>query len=107
MTLNDEIISMETLLSTAKKEVGLLVSGNKSSASRARKSLQEIKTSAHTLRKAIMEHHHGMPVKKRGTFVEAMADAVEDAKSVDEVDVETTPEPPIKKTRKAKKKTPA
>ena len=64
-SLSESITSLKTMLQNAEKEIKLLESGRKSSAPRARKSLQNIKTTSHILRKSIMEHMRKIPVKSR------------------------------------------
>ena len=64
-SLQEQIITMKALLETAETEVNSLQNGRKASSARARKSLQSIKTNAHTLRKSITEAVKSMPTKSR------------------------------------------
>ena len=55
MSLIAQINEMKMMINQAESEVSSLQNGKKASSSRARKSLQDIKTTAHSLRKAITE----------------------------------------------------
>jgi hypothetical protein len=65
MSLSQSITSLRTLLDIADKEIKSLESGRKASAARARKSLQNIKISCHTLRKDITLFTKELPTKTR------------------------------------------
>ena len=95
MNLSTQIGELKMMINQAECEVKSLQNGKKASSSRARKSLQDIKTTAHTLRKAITETTKGMEVKPR-------------VKKVVEAPVEAPVEPepvvePVKKKRVSKK----
>jgi hypothetical protein len=64
-SLNDSIVGMQGMLDNAKLEITSFDSGNKSAAARARKSLQNIKSASHTMRKDIMSKAKTIPVKPR------------------------------------------
>ena len=64
-TLNDQINEIKTHILVAESEVNSLITGRKASASRVRKSLQEVKKLSHLLRKAVIEHVKLLPVKTR------------------------------------------
>jgi len=65
MSLIDSITSLRTQLDNAESEIKSLSGGKKASAARARKSLQTIKSSCHTMRKSITDHTKGMVTKPR------------------------------------------
>ncbi len=56
MSLSESINNIKTHIFVAESELNSLLAGKKASASRVRKSLQEIKKLSHALRKAIVEH---------------------------------------------------
>ena len=95
MSLTQSINELQTLLDQTKSEIASLESGKKASAPRCRKSLQSIKLSSHSLRKAITEHTKGLPVKSRTKKEEKM---------VEEPEPVAEPEP-VKPKRARKKKT--
>ena len=70
-SLQEQIITMKALLETAETEVNSLQNGRKASSARARKSLQSIKTNAHTLRKSITETVKSLPTKTRAKKAES------------------------------------
>ena len=75
--------------------MNLLQSGRKASSARARKSLQQIKTQAHALRKGITETTKSMPTKARAKKVVIV---------VEEPAVEVVPvEEPVKEKKRVKK----
>ena len=82
MSLIAQINEMKMMISQAESEVSSLQNGKKASSARARKSLQDIKTKAHSLRKAITETTQALPVKPR-------------VKKVVEVPVEPVVEEPV------------
>jgi hypothetical protein len=65
MSLSESINNIKTHIYVAESELNSLLAGKKASASRVRKSLQEIKKLSHALRKAIVEHLKTLPTKKR------------------------------------------
>ena len=65
MSLSKDILVIETYLNEAKAEILKLEANNKSSGSRARKQLQQVKAGCHELRKSIMVYLSGMETKKR------------------------------------------
>ena len=65
MSLSKQIGEIRQHLETAEKEITSLETGRKASSARARKSLQNIKTGCHTLRKQVTEHTKALPTKKR------------------------------------------
>ena len=64
-SLNEQITEIKTHIFVAESELNSLVAGKKASASRVRKSLQQIKKLSHLLRKAIVEFTKTLPTKKR------------------------------------------
>jgi hypothetical protein len=91
------------MLDTCESEVkSLETNSRKASSARARKSLQNIKTSCHGLRKDITEYTKALPTKSRAK--KEIIAAVE-AEPVEDEPVEDEPETPKpKKTRKPKTK---
>ena len=65
MSLSESITSLRTMLDTAESEIKSLELGWKASSARARKSLQHIKMTAHSLRKEITTHTKNLPTKSR------------------------------------------
>jgi hypothetical protein len=63
--LSESINEIKTHIFVAESELNSLIAGRKASASRVRKSLQEVKKLSHLLRKAIVEHVKTLPVKTR------------------------------------------
>ncbi len=63
--LSESIQEIKTHIFVAESELNSLIAGKKASASRVRKSLQEVKKLSHLLRKAIVEHVKTLPTKKR------------------------------------------
>ena len=97
MNLSQSISEMKMLVQQAEVEVNLLQSGRNASSARARKSLQQIKTQAHSLRKAITEHSKALPTKPRAKKVVIVVE--EPA-----VPVEVAPvEEPVKEKKRVKK----
>ena len=70
MSLSESITSLRTMLDTAENEIKSLELGRKASSARARKSLQNIKTASHVLRKEITAHTKSLPTKSRSKKVE-------------------------------------
>ena len=79
------------MLDQAEKEVKALEGGKKASSARARKSLQSIKSNSHSLRKQIIEHTRGLPVKKR--------EKKETTEKTPEVEPEPAPKPKVRKKK--------
>ena len=65
MSLSESIQEIKTHIFVAESELNDLIAGKKASASRVRKSLQEVKKLSHLLRKAIIDHVKLLPVKTR------------------------------------------
>jgi hypothetical protein len=65
MNLSESINEIKTHILVAESELNSLIAGRKASASRVRKSLQEVKKLSHLLRKGIIEHVKLLPVKTR------------------------------------------
>ena len=86
MSLSDSITSLRTMLDTAENEIKSLELGRKASSARARKSLQNIKTASHVLRKEITAHTKSLPTKSRSKKVEVEpAEVVEPAEPTEPV----------------------
>ena len=105
MSLSEQITGLRTMLDNAESEIRSLEGGRKASSARARKSLQNIKTTCHGLRKSVTEHTKTLPTKPRvkreilcPSHVAVEAEAVEVA-PVEEL----TPSPPKLKRARAKK----
>ena len=98
MSLSDSITSLRTMLDTCENEIKSLESGRKASSARARKSLQNIKTASHSLRKQITTHTKNLPTKSRTKKVEVDPEP-------EPVQPEPTPEP-VKKKRVSRPKKP-
>ena len=94
MSLSESITSLRTMLDTCENEIKSLESGRKASSARARKSLQNIKTASHSLRKEITAHTKSLPTKSRTKKVDPEP-VVEPA--------EPTPEPVKKRVTRPKK----
>jgi uncharacterized protein YwgA len=95
MNLSESITQMRVALDNAETEIKSLEGGRKAASARARKSLQSIKSDAHTLRKAITATTKAMPVKKREKQVEVVCPTHA---------AEPEEEKSEKKTRKPRKK---
>jgi hypothetical protein len=102
MSLSNQINELKLLVSQCEDEVKSLESGRKASSSRARKSLQSIKSQAHTMRKMITETTKALPTKTRVKKAPVEEPVVE-APAVEAPAVEVEPETPVKKMRKSKK----
>ena len=63
--LTENIANLKIHMDTTEKELASLVAGRKASSARARKSLQNLKALAHTMRKQIVEHVKSLPTKKK------------------------------------------
>ena len=68
-SLADQVLLMKQSLENVERELKSLESGKKASAPRARKALQSLKQSSHSLRKQITENVKTMPVKSRSVKV--------------------------------------
>lgn len=62
--LQDQLNELKTHIITAEKELILLSKGKKASAPRSRKSLQNIKKTAHLLRANTTKYVKQLPIKK-------------------------------------------
>ena len=100
MSLSEQILLMKQDLENVERELKSLEGGRKASAPRARKSLQNLKTSSHALRKQIVEHTKSLPIKKR-TKKEPVQ-SPEDFKPTPEPTPTPEPEKQVKKPRKKK-----
>lgn len=96
MSLSESIISLRNMIDSAESEIKSLLGGRKASAARARKSLQDIKTSCHSLRKEITEYTQNLPIKSR-------VKKVVEPEPVVEAVVEQVVEP-VKKVKKSRSK---
>ena len=96
MSLSTSITSLRTMLDTAENEIKSLELGRKASSARARKSLQNIKMTSHSLRKQITAHTKSLPTKPRSKKVVEPEPVVE---AVVEQVVE-----PVKKVKKSRSK---
>jgi hypothetical protein len=65
MSLTDQLCQIKNSIAEAERELTLLNSGRKVSASRARKQLQNVKNQSQLLRKAVIAHTKELPTKKR------------------------------------------
>ena len=103
-SLNEQITEIKTHIFVAESELNSLVAGKKASASRVRKSLQQIKKLSHLLRKAIVEFTKTLPTKKRSLSPKPV-EVVETAEPKAEPKVEPVvePKPLAKKTRLVKR----
>jgi hypothetical protein len=97
-SLSDQVLIMKQSLENVESELKSLESGKKASAPRARKALQSLKQSSHSLRKQITENVKGMPVKSRGK-----KEAVEEPEP-EQVEPELELEEKKSSTKKAKPK---
>ena len=64
-SLTENLANLKIHMDTTEKELASLVAGRKASSARARKSLQNLKALAHTMRKQIVEHVKSLPTKKK------------------------------------------
>ena len=64
-SIADQLALIKNTINEAEKELVLLQSGRKVSASRARKQLQNIKTQSQGLRKTVVLYSKDLPTKKR------------------------------------------
>jgi hypothetical protein len=102
--LSDSITSLRTMLDTCETEVkSLETNSRKASSARARKSLQNIKTSCHGLRKDITEYTKALPTKAR-VKKEIIAAVEAEPEAIAEPDIEAVEPVKPKKTRKPKVK---
>jgi len=89
MNLSGSICGLRSMLDNAEVEIKSLEAGRKASSARARKSLQNIKTSCHNLRKAVTLHTKALPTKTR---------------KKDEPEPEPVPEPVVPEVKPVKPK---
>jgi len=92
-SLSEQITLLEGMLATAKTEVKALEGGKKSSSTRARKSLQNVKNASHVMRKNIITHTRSIPTKTRVTRPVVEATNTE-PEPEPELESEPAPEPP-------------
>ena len=108
MSLSESINEIKTHIFVAESELNSLLAGRKASASRVRKSLQEIKKLSHALRKAIVEFTKTLPTKKRSLspkpveVVETAEPKTTDTPKQVETATVVEPKPIVKKTRLVK-----
>lgn len=67
--LEKQIVELRLHLDSAELEVKSLRNGKKASSTRIRKSLQNIKTGSHAMRKNVMEYTKALPTKTRAKKV--------------------------------------
>ena len=94
--LEKQILELRLHLDNAKLEVKSLRNGKKASSTRIRKSLQNIKTSSHAMRKSVMTYTKEMPTKPRATKKEPVKEVlpvIEPVEPVKEKDLELPPSP--------------
>ena len=89
--LTENLANLKIHMDTTEKELASLVAVRKASSARARKSLQNLKALAHTMRKQIVEHVRTMPVKSKSKKVAEV------------VGVEPAPEEAVKAPKKTKR----
>ena len=105
MSLTIAIAEIQSLLDQAKVEITSLEANRKASAPRARKYMQNIKTGAHSLRKAITDHVSAIPVKKRVAKITTdLPNEVVEPMQVEPVHA-PSPEPVVAKKRSRRTKT--
>lgn len=108
MSLNEQINEIKTHMLVAESELNSLVTGTKASASRCRKSLQQIKKLSHLLRKAIVEFTKTLPTKKRALSPKPVESAEpKPVESVVEPATVVEPKPIVVKRKKLVKRNPA
>ena len=105
MSLSESINEIKTHIFVAESELNSLLAGRKASASRVRKSLQEIKKLSHALRKAIVEHLKTLPTKKRALSPKAEEPKPESAESAEPKTTDTSKLVETKESFALKKKT--
>ena len=98
-SIADQLSLIKNTINEAEKELVLLQSGRKVSASRARKQLQNIKTQSQGLRKTVVLYSKDLPTKKRP--IKITPEPVEPleclTQPVEPVECLTQPEPTKKK----------
>jgi hypothetical protein len=77
--------TIQSQLESAKSEIDQLKTGRKVSASRARAALMRVKKETDILRKEILSHSKGLPVKQRKTKVAVSPVILEPSGSVSEL----------------------
>jgi hypothetical protein len=87
--LTEQMNTLRTYMDTAEKELASLHGGKKASSARTRKALGQMKSLCHSMRKGVIEHVKGLPIKSK----KATAPVPEPA-----------PEPPAKESKKRKTK---
>ncbi len=105
-TLSESINEIKTHILVAESELNSLIAGKKASASRTRKSLQEVKKLSHLLRKGIVEFTKSLPTKKRTLSpkpVETAEPKTPDTSKPVETSTVVEPKPLVKKTRLVKR----
>jgi hypothetical protein len=95
---------MKQSLENVENELKALESGKKASAPRARKALQSLKQSSHSLRKQITENVKTMPIKSRPkkenvNVFDAKMEQVEEPEVVEEEDEKPKPNSSKKKAK--------
>ena len=108
MSLNEQINEIKTHIFVAESELNDLIAGKKASASRVRKSLQQIKKLSHLLRKAIVDFTKTLPTKKRSLSpkpVETAEPKTPDTSKPVETAIVVEPVVLLKKKRSTKPKT--
>jgi hypothetical protein len=102
MNLSEQVILLRGMVDTCDKEIKLLERGRKASSARARKSLQNIKATSHSLRKNITTHTKALPVKRRAaSALDPASEPEPEPEPVPVPEPETSPAP---KKRGRKKK---
>jgi hypothetical protein len=79
MSLSETIAALRVELDNVEKETRSLESGRKASASRIRKSLQNIKTRSHGMRKDVVTFSKALPTKSRKTKIPDPEPAADDS----------------------------
>ncbi len=103
-SLNEQIQEIKIHLLVAESELNELIAGKKASASRVRKSLQEIKKLSHLLRKSIVDFTKSLPTKKRSLSPKTKEEPTESVAPVAVKPVDPMVVLPKKKTPKKDKK---
>lgn len=81
-TLAENLSSLKSHVSTLETELADLMKGRKASSARARKLLQTLKTTSHTMRKQVVEHVKTMPVKTKTKVVSVVPEVVPEVPEV-------------------------
>jgi uncharacterized membrane protein len=104
MSLSESINEIKTHIFVAESELNSLIAGKKASASRVRKSLQQIKQLSHALRKSIIQYLQTLPTKKRSLSPKPTEEPAEPIAPVATKPVDPMVVLPKKKTPKKDKK---